>query len=342
MVVKPIPVMRAVYLNLVLDVLRESGIDYEEDLQRFSLPLRPDARPDAYVPLIPTLSFVHRAAFSSGIEDFGLRAGSRLRISDLAGELHSAILNTATLKDALQVFCRLAEREQSLIRYRIVEEQNNLRICSTLNVTRYPGVDQCGEWLRIMPLITLIRHFAGPAWTPATIAFRSQCAPGQYAQRLFSPGTCLLTGQQETGIVFPASLFRLAIVRNCSQAGAVVTPNHKSAAPGQAVWDFPTSLQKLLQTYLDDGYPDVKLAARITGSSVRTLQRRLGQFDLSYKDVVQQARFETAMHLLRDPDTKVIDAAYAAGYDDPSHFTRAFKILAGVSPRQYRAGNHTY
>jgi AraC-like DNA-binding protein len=57
---------------------------------------------------------------------------------------------------------------------------------------------------------------------------------------------------------------------------------------------------------------------------------------------VQQARFETAAHLLQDSQVKVIDAAYAAGYDDPSHFTRAFKQLAGVSPRRYRAINNAY
>jgi AraC-like DNA-binding protein len=341
MTVEPIPVIRAIYLNLFVDVLKETGRDYAKGLQRFHLPARLTGGQDAYVALKPALSFAHWAACYSGIEDFGLHAGSRLRISDFTGKLHSALLHSSTLKDAIQTFCQLAEYEQPQLRYRIVWDSAEVRICSSLNVSRYSPVDHYNEWLQIMSLITLIRHFAGAAWIPDTIAFRSQPAAGQHARRLF-PGTRFLTGQPETGIVFPASLFCLAMVRTRPPQAAAATPERHSAAAGQVIWDFPTSLRKLLQAYLDNGCPDVKLAARITGSSVRTLQRRLKQFDLVYKDVVQQARFETATHLLQDSQVKVIDAAYAAGYDDPSHFTRAFKQLAGVSPRRYRAINNAY
>jgi AraC-like DNA-binding protein len=34
---------------------------------------------------------------------------------------------------------------------------------------------------------------------------------------------------------------------------------------------------------------------------------------------------------------KIIDIAYKLGYEDLSHFTRAFRHLAGLSPREYRS-----
>jgi AraC-like DNA-binding protein len=43
-----------------------------------------------------------------------------------------------------------------------------------------------------------------------------------------------------------------------------------------------------------------------------------------------------AAHLLADPKRQIIDVAYAAGYSDPSNFSRAFRRIAGLSPTEYR------
>ena len=341
MEIKPIPVIRAAYLNLFLDVLNESGRNYETDLQQFNLPTTLTDKPDAYVAYKAALLFMHWGACSTGIEDFGLRAASRLQVSDFDAELRSALLCAPTLEAALQTFCRLAKREQSPVRYWIVRERDEVRICSSLDALPLSSTDHCGEWLQIMSLLTIIRHFAGCAWMPATIAFQSQHEPGRHARRAF-PRARFVTGQKETGIVFPASLLRGASAMHNRRQTAAVPPDGKSRAPGQARWNFPASLCALLQAYLDDGYPQIEFAAKIAGSSVRTLQRRLKQFDLSYSEVIKQARFEVAAHLLRDSDIKVIDASYAVGYNDPSNFARAFRRLTGVSPKQYRAASYAY
>lgn len=100
--------------------------------------------------------------------------------------------------------------------------------------------------------------------------------------------------------------------------------------------DFADPLKQTLRAYLVDGYPDIKLAAELAGTSVRTLQRGLAQSDLIYSKLIQETRFEAALQLLSDPDMKIIDVAYASGYEDPSNFARAFRRLAGVSPQEYR------
>ena len=53
---------------------------------------------------------------------------------------------------------------------------------------------------------------------------------------------------------------------------------------------------------------------------------------------MQEARFDIARDLLADPARKVIDVAFAAGYESPQHFTRAFRRLAGITPTAYRSG----
>jgi AraC-like DNA-binding protein len=114
------------------------------------------------------------------------------------------------------------------------------------------------------------------------------------------------------------------------------TPEGKLDEPSQLMRDFPTFLRVLVEAYLDDGYPQIELAAEITGTSVRTLQRRLSDAGLSYSELVQQVRFDAAVRMLSDRDTSLTNVAYRLGYTDPSNFSRAFRHMTGVSPREFR------
>ncbi len=185
----------------------------------------------------------------------------------------------------------------------------------------------------LMSLLTIVRHFAGHDWYPAAITLHAQRQPGQCMLDVFHQSQ-LLTGQSQTGITFASSLLGLSVINNRAiKLDAFASPFHASTA---ITWDFPTSLRAIIQAYLNDGYPDIHLAAKITCCSVRTMQRRLKEFALSYTDIVQQARFEVATDMLRNPETRVIDAALALGYADASHFTRAFRRLSGITPHEYR------
>ncbi|MEM9294054.1 MAG: AraC family transcriptional regulator ligand-binding domain-containing protein [Acidobacteriota bacterium] len=87
---------------------------------------------------------------------------------------------------------------------------------------------------------------------------------------------------------------------------------------------------------LSEGVPRLpRLAARL-GMSARTLQRRLGEASLSYRDLVDQARRELADHLLRKTDYGLAEIAFLTGFSEQSAFNRAFKRWAGKPPRAYR------
>jgi AraC-like DNA-binding protein len=82
--------------------------------------------------------------------------------------------------------------------------------------------------------------------------------------------------------------------------------------------------------------PSLKGAADAAGISVRTLQRQLSAQGLSYSHLLKEARFEAAVALLGDPAKRVTDIAYELGYTDVAHFSRAFRRIAGMPPREYR------
>ena len=169
MAFEPIPLIRATYLSLIVDVLNEYDWNDKMCLQQFNLPTALSNKHDSYVPLNAAFSLMHWEACNTGIEDFGLRAGERLKVSDFNTELRSALKYTFSLEAALQTFCRLAEREQSRVRYLIVKKQDEVRISSSLDTLTTPEAERCNEWLQIMSLLTIIRHYASDVWTPTTI-----------------------------------------------------------------------------------------------------------------------------------------------------------------------------
>ena len=40
--------------------------------------------------------------------------------------------------------------------------------------------------------------------------------------------------------------------------------------------------------------------------------------------------------MLRDPDTRVLDAAVACGFKTQQHFAQVFRDVCGISPTEYR------
>ena len=92
----------------------------------------------------------------------------------------------------------------------------------------------------------------------------------------------------------------------------------------------------LIKSYIDDEILSINTMAEISGLSLRTLQRGLMANGTSYSALLEQARIEKSMDLLVMPDEKIIDIAYTLGYSDPSHFSRAFRKWAGISPSAYR------
>ncbi|MFI7294795.1 helix-turn-helix domain-containing protein [Streptomyces sp. NPDC050121] len=87
--------------------------------------------------------------------------------------------------------------------------------------------------------------------------------------------------------------------------------------------------------------PDLSPAviAQALGISVRYLHAIFQAEDASPSRWIQRQRIHMAARLLADPGRTgwtVTDIAYAVGFKDASHFTRAFKSGHGVSPREYR------
>jgi transcriptional regulator GlxA family with amidase domain len=78
------------------------------------------------------------------------------------------------------------------------------------------------------------------------------------------------------------------------------------------------------------------MAAELAGTSSRTLQRRLIRYGTSYAELGQEVRVQVARKMLSDDSMRICDVARMTGYENPQHFSRAFRRMTGLSPTEYR------
>jgi AraC-like DNA-binding protein len=82
----------------------------------------------------------------------------------------------------------------------------------------------------------------------------------------------------------------------------------------------------------------VEELAAISGLSVYQLNRRFrAVFGITASQLITKRRIDAASEMLRTADLPIADVANASGYYDQSAFSRVFRRMVGLTPRQYRA-----
>lgn len=95
-------------------------------------------------------------------------------------------------------------------------------------------------------------------------------------------------------------------------------------------------LEILLAERLESGQTSLEQVALILSMSPRTLQHRLDQYGLTYREVLDRVRCRQAERLLRNPRLPLAEVAGQLGFADQSGFQHAFKRWTGASPGEWR------
>jgi AraC-like DNA-binding protein len=95
-------------------------------------------------------------------------------------------------------------------------------------------------------------------------------------------------------------------------------------------------LRALLLQRPSASVPDMEVAARRLGVSVRSLRRHLAEDGVSYRALTQALQCERACAMLRNPELSLQVIADALGFADLVAFHRAFKRWTGMTACEYR------
>lgn len=320
---------RCQYLIPFAAILSSVGAPVGSLLAKFRLPTSLEEKANHYVPILPAIEFAEFAQRSQGIVDFGFHASRLIHFHHLSEKTRALIAHSPTLFVALQQACKWASLEDSNLSNWLERHDDHVRICSRLAGTKGLQHLEHSQWLQNIIPIHIVRQFAGCGWAPATIAFEARYTPSPACQLLW-PNTRFVSGQEASWIDVPISFLALP---NCS---SVDLPGLSGKQVEHSELGIVETLKLMLPSYLDQGPPGIAEIADLAGVSVRSFQRILSQASLTYSDLLDTVRFENASKLLQETDAKIIEVAFSSGYADPAHFTRSFRRISGLSPREFR------
>ena len=92
-----------------------------------------------------------------------------------------------------------------------------------------------------------------------------------------------------------------------------------------------------VENHVAEKISDSTVAERchITSFQLRRVFHR--QFDMTFQEYVSRYRMEMAKKLLQNSRGSISNVAYQVGFSDPSYFTRVFKQLCKLSPKQFQS-----
>lgn len=251
-----------------------------------------------------------------------------MSVSPVNEIVHRAISSASTLKSALEIFVENTAHGNRSARYSIVHVGFETRITRKSCKTLAPSTKVYTDLDFFIDLSHIIQYFAGKKWKPKRIAFQMG-APFGGMMSVYFPSTSIFANRSCSWVELPRSLLALH-----PRPSSLVIGENVGSPTAHA--DFIYALIHTLRDHLAEGYPDLEFAAAAMRTSVRTLQRHLARIGMTYSRMVEHVRFELAAEMLRRPNLKIIDIAYSLGYQDPSHFSRAFRRIAGQTPRDFR------
>ncbi len=95
-------------------------------------------------------------------------------------------------------------------------------------------------------------------------------------------------------------------------------------------------IRNALKGLLPNGDISVSNISHSLNISSRSLQRKLLDQSLTYRQVLDDYRRELAIIYIRQPKLSQGEIGYQLGFSSPSNFSRAFKGWTGISPGEYR------
>jgi AraC-like DNA-binding protein len=133
------------------------------------------------------------------------------------------------------------------------------------------------------------------------------------------------------------NLDRPFVTQNEELLKAIGTQLEAELQERNAAADVGDQVRHTLKRSLAGKRPTLQQVARDLRMSVRTLQRRLTDADITFQQLVEETRRELAHHYLKHSTVELNEAAFLLGYVDANSFFRAFQGWEGTSPGQWRS-----
>ena len=322
-------------VRLVLLALTEKGVD----TSALTESLGPESRASLGRPhRISAERFFklwRRAERLSGDDAFGLNLGL-LSFNHAGGDvLYTAMANCDTVGDALETMCRYHDLAADAVRPRFVKTGDALEI--TWEVSTGPSVlpRHMAEAVAVSSVLT-IRRLTGREVNPGEVWFR-HAAPGNTNEHKRIFNCPVFFDRERTVLVYDESIVDMPVVMpDMGLRHTLVTYLEERLQKFREPDTFSARVVRILGSMLPGTPPSLPRVAERMGVSSRTVQGRLREEGISFRELVEGIRRELSVTYLGNPEYSISEVAFLLGYAEQSAFNHAFKRWTGQSPGMFR------
>jgi AraC-like DNA-binding protein len=323
-----LPLVKAAFLAPFRMAMESNGISADVYFRKFRLPASEIEDPAALIPEKPFWQLINQVAIAEMIPDFGMQVAQAMPWSEI-DTLKPLLAGRRPLKQVLETFCAAAGKQSNTSGFKLrlgndicwFESRGQVLVSNDIQMESY----------RVTSMIELVQLAAGINWRPLTVHLTMDENRVIYRNHLLE-GCAVVFSRPRTAIAMPAGLLNANVSLNPDLAGNGLKPIEEIHDKSE----FMEALRTVIGQYVQEDNLSVGMIAELTGCSTRTLQRLLKQYDVSYKNLLNEARKNFAMANLEHSRLPITDIAHKLGYTDAGHFTRAFRRWTGMTPTQYR------
>jgi len=294
------------------------------------------ANPRRLLELDRIMILLNAAARELNDDTLGLHVGASFELATL-GPFSYAVLNAPTVGVGLANLARYSAALAQGMGTPSLEVRGET---ATLEIPAIGSADP--ETLRhlsegsLVILMRLMRRLRRPDWQPREVSFQHE-APVDIREHAALICPRLRFGCAVASIRFDARDLR-AEVRGADRYLLPIAERQLQDALEPTVGSDPwlREVEILVASRVCDGHPSIRSLAPQLGLSVRSLQRRLEEHRILYRDLVARVRFQLARRYLEETSNDLEKIAFLLGYSELSAFDHAFRRWTGQTPRGFR------
>jgi AraC-like DNA-binding protein len=314
------------------------GADAGDALRRAGLEPGDLTDPDRRVPLKRYLELLEICADLLGDPQFGLKFGAQYEPRH-AGVVGNVALASRTVGEAFAAIGRYLPTMVDAAVHGVEISDGTVFVYSYYIDPLMMSYRQKCDWA-IAFACNLMRVGLGePHWTPLEVLLPQlgDETPTQRRARAQIMGDKIRVGHPWAGMRFDAGLLTRPMATADTMLGSLM--RHYGDLRLAALPDHGGEIEQLrreIVRVLVKGGSGIEHIAKATGTSVRTLQRRLKEAGVNYNDLQNDVRKTLALNLLENDRLALGEIAFSLGYSEVSAFNHAFRRWVGQSPGDYR------
>ncbi len=285
---------------------------------------------------IPTeqLAIIWREmARGAGDPDLGLHLGQLPHGLPSGHPLFAAMLNSPTLGEALQRYCRYHDIMGDFVQPHLSAGAD----ITTLTFTTLGQVKLQRQHVEFITslIVSVVSHLSGAEFQGAVRFTHPAPADTSEHQRIF--GASLHFAQRADELTFDNSYLALPITAaDAELLGILEQYAERLVRRIRPEETWSGKVAEALSRILCDGKPRLPDVARRLALSDRSLQSKLKEEGTTYQAVLDSVRKQLATASLEADELSIAEVAFLLGFADQSAFSHAFRKWTGESPLRYR------